>query len=1222
MVRTVPQLETVDLINRITALYDFFNENQDIQTAERAKDLAFKLDKQEYSIAFCGHFSAGKSSMINKIIGENLLPSSPIPTSANLVKIKSGEDYAKVIFKEERPRLYPAPYDYNQVKSYCKDGDQIHSIEISYSDTSLPKNAVIMDTPGIDSTDDAHRIATESALHLADLVFYVMDYNHVQSELNFLFTKELAAAGKQVYLIINQIDKHRDEELSFDQFKQSVKDSFASWGVTPERIFYTSLKNEDHKENEFLALQKFIADKIANSEWLLPESVYHSLKKLSSEHLIYLEEKSWAEIEKYEKRLEELPLGEREALSEKVTEIEEKLKAGRTFLKTTEINFINKVDDVLDNAYLMPFQTRELAENYIESCQSGFKVGLFFSRQKTEQERANRLELFFQDLSEKVKSQIDWHIKELMINELKQLEVHDSDLLGKAQNYSVDFNKDLLGNTVKEGALLSGDYVLQYTNDLAESIKKLAKNSLADFKELLLNTLSLKTQKEQSLIDSEWKLYKGYKDDLQMLTEIKESLRSAKVNMNDLLEGKFSQEKYEEMTKKLLSLPTEEVEIIHQTNETVIDLKEASNVLHEIDNDLQEASDRVEEKAVNALVEKLYFTANSIQDVPGFKNMTSELLQKAERLKDKQFTVALFGAFSAGKSSFANALIGHKLLPVSPNPTTAAINKIMPVNDQFDHGTVLVKVKSAEILFDDVKRSLKVFSQSAADFDDAIAKIRKVMSSITDFDANEKTHFAFLNAFLRGFDAFREILGTTVRTDLEEFKGYVAIEEKSCFVDMIEVYYDCELTRKGITLVDTPGADSINARHTGVAFDYIKNSDAILFVTYYNHAFSKADREFLIQLGRVKDSFELDKMFFVVNAIDLANNEEEKESVLQYVGEQLVQYGIRRPNLFGLSSLEALTEKLENREEKHSKIDRFEASFYAFITNELMQISITSAQLGWNRVMEQLRSFIQSSYTNKELKAQRRIQLEDELSTILNLFKNQDAAIFTQRLEQEADELVFYIKQRVFLRFGDFIKEAFNPAALKDDGRNLKKALQAALEDFLQSFGFDFAQELRATTLRLEAYIGKLCKQAQDMQGQKVAEINKELRFSQYETRKMEGIEFDTAFISENRAQFSKALAHFKNPKSFFEKNERKNLSDELEQLINPLSEHYLQTEGERLKKHYAALLIEEYSHMLTILAEQANEYYEGLLAVLRDDFPIEELEKTEQEITHFSLES
>ncbi|MDQ7863141.1 dynamin family protein [Peribacillus frigoritolerans] len=67
---------------------------------------------------------------------------------------------------------------------------------ISSNDFSLPDSCAIMDTPGIDSTDDAHRVSTESALHLADVVFYVMDYNHVQSEVNFLFTKELLVAEK------------------------------------------------------------------------------------------------------------------------------------------------------------------------------------------------------------------------------------------------------------------------------------------------------------------------------------------------------------------------------------------------------------------------------------------------------------------------------------------------------------------------------------------------------------------------------------------------------------------------------------------------------------------------------------------------------------------------------------------------------------------------------------------------------------------------------------------------------------------------------------------------------------------------------------------------------------------------------------------------------------------------------------------------------------------
>ena len=119
------------------------------------------------------------------------------------------------------------------------------------------------------------------------------------------------------------------------------------------------------------------------------------------------------------------------------------------------------------------------------------------------------------------------------------------------------------------------------------------------------------------------------------------------------------------------------------------------------------------------------------------------------------------------------------------------------------------------------------------------------------------------------------------------------------------------MTRLGVTFVDTPGADSINARHTGVAFDYIRNADAVLFVTYFNHAFAKADREFLIQLGRVKDAFELDKMFFVVNAIDLAESEEEANLVKQYVQDELQRFGIRFPRVYGVSSLQGLKEKLQ-----------------------------------------------------------------------------------------------------------------------------------------------------------------------------------------------------------------------------------------------------------------------------------------------------------------------
>ena len=230
MIQTGTRQGTIRALKgKLLAAYEYLVEHNDQENAVKVKQLADKLVNEEFAIAFCGHFSAGKSMMINRLLGENLLPSSPIPTSANLVKVKGGEEYVKVFFKKGKPRLYLPPYDYKMIKNYCKDGDQIQEIEISQSDSPLPSQTVIIDTPGIDSADDAHRIATESAIHLADLIFYVMDYNHVQSELNFMFTKELTEAGKEVYLVINQVDKHSNQELSFGEFKTSVVESFSSW---------------------------------------------------------------------------------------------------------------------------------------------------------------------------------------------------------------------------------------------------------------------------------------------------------------------------------------------------------------------------------------------------------------------------------------------------------------------------------------------------------------------------------------------------------------------------------------------------------------------------------------------------------------------------------------------------------------------------------------------------------------------------------------------------------------------------------------------------------------------------------------------------------------------------------------------------------------------------------------------------------------------------------
>src|SRR5690625_4749649 len=242
----------------IAALYELMSDNQDKNNASKILELYEKKMKDEKEIGFAGHFSAGKSSMINALMDEEILPKSPIPTSANIVKLTSGEGVARIFFHQDNPIEYNEPYDLEIIKDYCKDKDTISKIELSTSNNVVPKNSAIFDTPGIDAADDTDRLITESSLHLIDYMFYVVDYNHVQSEVNLQFLQSIQKMNIPYYLIINQVDKHNEQEIPFSVFKNNVKQTFDQWQVKPINIYFTSLLDYSGKYNQFEELKQIV----------------------------------------------------------------------------------------------------------------------------------------------------------------------------------------------------------------------------------------------------------------------------------------------------------------------------------------------------------------------------------------------------------------------------------------------------------------------------------------------------------------------------------------------------------------------------------------------------------------------------------------------------------------------------------------------------------------------------------------------------------------------------------------------------------------------------------------------------------------------------------------------------------------------------------------------------------------------------------------------------
>lgn len=634
-----------------------------------------------------------------------------------------------------------------------------------------------------------------------------------------------------------------------------------------------------------------------------------------------------------------------------------------------------------------------------------------------------------------------------------------------------------------------------------------------------------------------------------------------------------------------------------------------------------------------AAAERLRRTSKEIIDVPGMQNQAQAMLDRAERLTANRFTVALFGAFSAGKSSFANALMGDLVLPVSPNPTTAAINKIMPPTDTEPHGTVRVVLKSRDAVEQDVLRSLAVFGHSAADLEGALDELNKI--DVTQIPPTAKPHYTFLKAVTKGLGEMAEHLGGQLLVDMKAFKGFVAKEEKACFAEYIELFYSCPLTDQGIVLVDTPGADSINARHTGVAFEYMKNADAVLFVTYYNHAFSQADREFLLQMGRVKDTFEMDKMFFIVNAADLAASEEELQGVITHVEKNLLTCGIRLPRIYPVSSQTALLARMHEAGKLNASAEKvyrqrtqsaegeelmpaeeafalsgmahFEEDFLRFTIDELTQIAVNAALGEIRRAHQTLAEFMRMAQSGESERQARRDDANEAQAAALAAVDALSVTSLERDLDKEREELLHYVKQRLFFRFNELYGFAFNPAVLKEDGRNMKQALQGCLTDLLRSISYDLAQELRATTLRLEKFLNKqgltlVQNWQRDVQGYAAG-----LSLTPYQPRQVETLTFAEELPVSAQA-LQPALSLFKNTKDFFEQDGRVKMRDELEKRLQEPVTAYVAQGSEQLQGQFSTLFAEVVKAERDRVKEQVDSYFTGLLAALEMKVDLDEL--------------
>ena len=225
-----------------------WNEYFGSQLSEWAEIASKHWVQGKVKIAFVGEFSAGKTSIVNRILSQDdasvpLLPVSTEATTAIPTYISGGiattyclyspDNILKTISKETFSRVNKEVL--NQVKGISS---LIQYFVMTYKNPNL-NGMSILDTPGFSSNDKEDSERTLGVINECDALFWVVDVNTGtinRSSLSLIKEK----LKKPLYIVINKTDTKPEKEV--ERVEQLIKQTFAREGVVPKQYIRFSQK--------------------------------------------------------------------------------------------------------------------------------------------------------------------------------------------------------------------------------------------------------------------------------------------------------------------------------------------------------------------------------------------------------------------------------------------------------------------------------------------------------------------------------------------------------------------------------------------------------------------------------------------------------------------------------------------------------------------------------------------------------------------------------------------------------------------------------------------------------------------------------------------------------------------------------------------------------------------------------------------------------------------
>lgn len=196
------------------------------------------MSHPNYDIVVCGEVKKGKSTLLNAIIGQDILPVDNEIATSQVFRISNSavESYALVFDDGSQQPIsrgelskYGSQTDANLYGSNSFNGKTIAHIQINIPVEFLPENVSLVDTPGLGAIYKSHEWITQNYVKKAAGVLFVFDPKTPLVKAEEDFIRKILKTTQHIMFVMTKIDTvtpsewttqlHRSEEKLSELFK-------------------------------------------------------------------------------------------------------------------------------------------------------------------------------------------------------------------------------------------------------------------------------------------------------------------------------------------------------------------------------------------------------------------------------------------------------------------------------------------------------------------------------------------------------------------------------------------------------------------------------------------------------------------------------------------------------------------------------------------------------------------------------------------------------------------------------------------------------------------------------------------------------------------------------------------------------------------------------------------------------------------------------------------